>query len=103
MKTKLGSLELLKKCLDIEKDMGRVRSGNGYEARIIDIDIIFYGQRIIHQENLTVPHPKMHERNFVLFPLDELASDYMHPVLMKTVGELKKDCVDAGWVKKITP
>ncbi|QWR78001.1 2-amino-4-hydroxy-6-hydroxymethyldihydropteridine diphosphokinase [Candidatus Magnetomonas plexicatena] len=79
--------ELLTTLKEIEKTMGRKDSAR-WGPRIIDLDIVFYGQEIIKTESLQIPHPHMHEREFVLKPLSELAPRMLHPILNKTVEEL---------------
>ncbi len=74
---------------EIERKAGRVRKVRN-EPRSLDLDLLFYGERVIRTEALTVPHPRIHERAFVLEPMAELAPDFMHPVLRKTVRELLK-------------
>lgn len=80
------------KCLEmvqaIEREMGRVHTKEGYEDRIIDIDILFYDNQIIESEHLTVPHPLITQRDFVLRPMAEIAPDFTHPVLGKTISFL---------------
>lgn len=71
----------------IERQMGRVRTTR-WAPRIIDLDLIFYGDRVIETPELTVPHPSMHERRFVLEPLVALAPDVRHPVLHRTARQL---------------
>ncbi|OFY20129.1 MAG: 2-amino-4-hydroxy-6-hydroxymethyldihydropteridine diphosphokinase [Bacteroidetes bacterium GWF2_33_38] len=78
----------------IENMLGRVRGSDQYIERNIDIDIIFYENQIIQDENLTIPHRKMQFRRFTLEPLNELIPDFIHPVLNKTVNELLRDCED---------
>ena len=87
IETSLAPRPLLELLLGIEKKMGRVRSERN-APRMIDLDILFYGEAIIHEAGLDIPHPRLHERSFVLKPLSDLAPDWMHPVLKKTVQEL---------------
>ncbi|MBO7606225.1 MAG: 2-amino-4-hydroxy-6-hydroxymethyldihydropteridine diphosphokinase [Paludibacteraceae bacterium] len=80
------------KCLDIakaiEREMGRVHTKEGYEDRIIDIDILFYDDTIYHSGNLTIPHPLIEKRDFVLRPMAEIAPDFRHPISGKTMKNL---------------
>lgn len=78
---------------EIERTLGRTRKSlNGqYSDRIIDIDILFYGNEIIESERLTIPHPLLHKRDFVLFPLQEIAPLLVHPRLHKSIEELAKE------------
>ena len=99
--TELEPHIVLERCLQIETELGRTRSGNGYEPRTIDIDIIFFGNQIIKQPNLTVPHPLMHRRNFVLQPLCDVTPDFVHPVLGLTVSQLADVCDDKSAVKRL--
>jgi 2-amino-4-hydroxy-6-hydroxymethyldihydropteridine diphosphokinase len=99
VETKLTSHQLLSAILQIEKSLGRVRSGKEYSSRIIDIDIIFYGDRIVKDENLKIPHPKMHLRKFVLEPMVDIAPDFVHPFLHKSIAELLADSVDENVVE----
>jgi 2-amino-4-hydroxy-6-hydroxymethyldihydropteridine diphosphokinase len=83
----LGKDETLNYIHEIENFMGRKRiTKNG--PRIIDIDIIFFNKEIYKNEKLDIPHPRMHERMFVLEPLKEISCDIVHPVLHKTIDEL---------------
>jgi 2-amino-4-hydroxy-6-hydroxymethyldihydropteridine diphosphokinase len=85
--TALRPGELLHQLQRIEKEMGRVRKLR-WEARIIDLDILFFDQEILAEEDLKVPHPLVHERRFALLPLLELAPDFVHPVLGLSIREL---------------
>lgn len=77
---------------NIEFKMGRVASvAEGYKDRVIDIDILFYDQLIIQEENLIIPHPLLHQRQFVLNPLSEIAPKLVHPVFNKTIETLLKE------------
>jgi 2-amino-4-hydroxy-6-hydroxymethyldihydropteridine diphosphokinase len=88
-------LEVLVEILRIEKEHGRIRSSEkGYASRIIDIDILFFNDEIISEENLTIPHPKIPDRMFTLLPLSELDHSLIHPCSSKTVGELIGECQD---------
>lgn len=87
VRTELGAQELLKMLLATELEMGRVRLRHWGE-RIIDLDLIFYGNEVINEPNLIVPHPDMQNRDFVLRPLAEIAPHKLHPVLQKTISQL---------------
>jgi 2-amino-4-hydroxy-6-hydroxymethyldihydropteridine diphosphokinase len=85
--TDLSALTLLKRLLKIETDMGRVRLKK-WDARVIDLDILLFGSRVINKPDLVVPHPLMHLRRFVLTPLLQIAPDLIHPVLCQSIREL---------------
>jgi 2-amino-4-hydroxy-6-hydroxymethyldihydropteridine diphosphokinase len=91
---------LLAIILGIEESLGRRRSIK-YGPRIIDIDIIFFNDAVIDRGKLTIPHPEMQNRRFVLEPLSEIAANVVHPLLHKTVSELLAECPDPLEVNKI--
>ena len=89
IETSLEAKALLNELMEIETSLGRVRAtSKKNEPRPIDLDILFYGDKIIQSENLSVPHPRLHERWFVLKPLADLCPDLIHPKKKKTVREL---------------
>ena len=99
VKTESDAESVLSVVLDIENDLGRKRIEKWGE-RLIDIDIIFYNNEIIETAELCIPHKHMHERKFVLTPLNEIASDYLHPKYNKTVADLLAECNDAESVEE---
>lgn len=94
LETSLSPEEILKQTQQIEMELGRIRNKRQYVSRLIDIDILFYGDQIIRQKNLIVPHPRLQERRFTLVPLCEIAPQLMHPVLQKTMKQLLEECTD---------
>lgn len=90
VETALTAHEVLRAALAIEAELGRVRKAGSrlYSGRPMDIDLIFYNDEVIETPELTIPHPRMHQRLFVLEPLAEIMPEYRHPVLHKTVHEL---------------
>ena len=96
--TALSPEALLSLCRETEREMGRVR-GERFGPRTIDIDILFYGEEVRDAPDLTVPHPRLHERLFVLAPLVEIAPDLRHPVLGLTAAELYRRCPDTALVR----
>ncbi len=96
-----SSRQLLELILEIEKEMGRIRLKKG-SPRIIDLDILLFGSSILETSSLEIPHPRMHQRRFVLEPLAEIAPNVLHPVLGKTIRELLEFVPENKfWVKKI--
>lgn len=100
VRTALGPAELLGLLKGIEQEMGRAPAVK-WGVRIIDLDIVFYGTDVVEVEGLVIPHPRMHERAFVLAPLAEIAPGFKHPVLGKDVSALLEGLKDPGWVKRI--
>ena len=97
--TDLSPQVLLTVVLDIENAMGRTRdAGQRWQPRVVDIDILLYGDEIIEEENLVIPHQELHKRNFVLVPLMEIASEVLHPVLRLPIEELYFQSTDESEV-----
>jgi len=118
IETSLSPGELLEQLLDIETKLGRIRpfsgcgcgvpvlppgsqqplsdnqGGQGYAGRTIDLDILFYGNKLVFTDSLMIPHPRLHERLFTLVPLNEIAPGFIHPVLKKKVSGLLNECRD---------
>lgn len=99
--TELQPLTLLNLIHIIETDLGRKRTSNFYQARTIDIDILFYDVEVINTTDLIVPHRFLHLRKFVLIPLSEIAGNFVHPIFNKTINQLLEDCEDNLEVTKI--
>ena len=100
--TVLTSEKLMQILLAIETKMGRIRAIKN-EARTIDIDLLFYGKTVISSPSLTVPHPLIQERRFVLVPMNALSPRFIHPVFHKSIHQLLKECKDTLAVKKNQP
>lgn len=102
VETLLSPEEVLQQLLAIEQELGRDRSdSNGYAARTIDLDIVFFEDRVIALPDLVVPHPRMELRKFVLAPLADIAPGKIHPALQQTVWELLQNCTDDSAVVKL--
>ena len=100
VKTELNAYETLEKLLEIETSMGRIR-GKKWAERIIDIDILYFDDQIINHDNLSIPHPGIPDRRFVLVPLCELIPEMVHPVLKVTNADLLGSTSDTLVVQKI--
>lgn len=103
LETELPPQTLLQRVLEVERGMGRERI-QPKGPRLIDIDILLYGDKVIREPGLTIPHPALHERRFVLEPLAQIAPGVVHPVLKRSVRELLLSVPDQGQaVKQFTP
>lgn len=95
LQTNLQPIALMEKLLSIENKLGRVRSNDqGYASRKIDLDLLYYGHEIINSEALTIPHPSLHKRKFVLLPLADIAPQFYHPIFNKDTRNLLQECKD---------
>lgn len=103
IQTRLTPVALLTEILAIEIEYGRERNDSqGYQSRTLDIDIIYYDKEIIDTERITVPHPKMHERKFILKPLADISPQFYHPILNKDTRNLLQECKDKSVINKTT-
>jgi len=102
VETELKPVKVMRELLAIEKSLGRTRTKKkGYESRLIDLDIIFYGDQIIDSKTLKLPHPEMHKRKFVLQPLKDIAPNVEHPKKKKAVSVLLDQCKDKSEIESI--
>jgi 2-amino-4-hydroxy-6-hydroxymethyldihydropteridine diphosphokinase len=98
LETRLEPRELLFFCQSIEASCGRIRTFPN-APRTLDLDILLYGDAVINQENLVIPHPRLHERRFALEPLAQIAPEAVHPVLKKSIRLLLEACRDSSQVQ----
>ena len=96
--TKLPLNRLMEICKTTEKELGRTK-GERWHEREIDIDILLYGDKIIKKEKVEVPHPRMHERKFVLVPAAEIAGNALHPSFNLTINQLLFGCKDTSEIR----
>ena len=103
VETELEPEAMMRQLLDIEAELGRVRhpETGGYTSRTADLDILYYGSRIVLTDSLTIPHPRLHQRRFALLPLCEVVPEFVHPAFNMTQTELLKRCFDFSEVRKI--
>lgn len=92
---------ILEKILMIEKKIGRKADQHGPKSRVIDIDILLYGQEVVKKPDLKIPHPRMHLRNFALIPMKEINPSETHPIFHKSITKLAEECPDKLRVKKL--
>ncbi|MEN8226288.1 MAG: 2-amino-4-hydroxy-6-hydroxymethyldihydropteridine diphosphokinase [Bacteroidota bacterium] len=102
LETNLSPDALLTVLLAIENKHGRIRTQHGYEARHLDLDILFFDNLIVDKEDLSIPHPRLHMRRFVLLPMSGIAAELIHPLLKKSIAELLKECPDQSMVYEHT-
>jgi 2-amino-4-hydroxy-6-hydroxymethyldihydropteridine diphosphokinase len=92
VETEKAAEEVLSLILKIERQMGRVRRDQGYESRVIDIDILYFNDEVIKTDGLEIPHPRLHLRRFTLLPLAEIAAELIHPSLQLSNKDLLAQC-----------
>lgn len=97
--TTLKPEDVLERTSQIENTLGRIRNKEGYQARTIDIDILFHENQVVDTPDLTIPHPRIQERRFVLIPMCDISPEMVHPTLKKTMKELLQCCTDSCNVK----
>jgi len=101
IRSSLDPLDMLSSFKDLERSMGR-ESAERLHPRIIDIDILLSGERILRSPELSIPHPALPLRRFVLVPLAELAPDRIHPILKQSISGLLESCTDPGSVVRVS-
>lgn len=101
LNTKMEAKELLGAMLKIELEMGRTRNPGGYSDRVIDIDVLLFGDQIENKATIQIPHPEMHNRLFVLAPMNELVPNRIHPIFKKSINELYNLCLDSTQIQKV--
>jgi len=102
LETDLTARSLLTVCREIERSLGR-HEEDRKGPRTLDLDLLFYGQEVIDEQDLIVPHPRLHQRRFVLAPFVDLDPEWIHPVLHRTVAELLAETSDHSTVRRLDP
>ena len=100
LETPLSPSGLLLLCQEIESSCGRVRTFPN-APRTLDMDILLYGDIVVNEKDLVIPHPRMAERRFVLAPLAEIAPEFVHPVLKKSIRSLLEACQDSSKARRL--
>ena len=100
IETDLSPTDLLSTLLDIESVMGRVRKEK-WGPRLIDLDLLFYDNIVFKKKGISLPHPEIQKRKFVLTPMSEISENFIHPVLKKTIKTLLQESLDTSVIKKI--
>ncbi|MEJ2109237.1 MAG: 2-amino-4-hydroxy-6-hydroxymethyldihydropteridine diphosphokinase [Acidobacteriota bacterium] len=98
MDTRMSARDLLRCCMQIETSQGRTRSFKN-APRTLDLDILFYGDLVLEERDLCIPHPRLTERRFVLVPLARIAPDLVHPIIRKSIRTLLHECKDTSWIR----
>ncbi len=101
IETDVDPFDLHRTLKGIEVKLGRQKTFFAGGPRVIDLDLLFFDDRIIETKDLQIPHPRLHERQFVLIPLSEIDHDFIHPVLKKTVGELLNEIQEDQGVERL--
>jgi 2-amino-4-hydroxy-6-hydroxymethyldihydropteridine diphosphokinase len=102
LETELAPRSLLEMLREIERSLGREEE-NRSGPRTLDLDMLFYGQRVIDEPGLTVPHPRLHLRRFVLMPLSELAPLFVHPTRLRSVNQMLAETTDTSEIRLLFP
>lgn len=101
IETELSPEELLQKIAEIENHFGRERGNSGYTSRKMDIDILYFDELVTETEKLTIPHPQIANRLFVLVPLAEITPEFVHPLLRLNSLQMLENCSDSSVIKMV--